>query len=375
MSNIIFYLLAIALILSSCAKKTANSTSEVVILTREEIPPLQYVEAEQIELTAEKFLCSKFYVYQDTILLAINYDIPNPTFLTMMNLKTGEDLAHYYPQGQGPDEMLSIAGFLDMNYLVVRDFPTRRLSLLNVDSAIIQREKYKPAIFSFKNDNYWYLYCMLTDSTMMVYNRNYAENAGEYNTNEVTTEFFISDLYGNHEDVFVPDTILNYTFTGGYIKASQKRRRVFCAYSRFPKYRIIDYDRNVIKTIYGPDEFENIKIICSDGLNVAVDGCHIYNSAIAANEDYVLVFNSRCINQPAWEDIFNVNEYNNALEEMEIENGELYKFDWDGNLLNRYKVKGTGVYSITFSEQDPKLIYFTGYNEDRELCLFKTRLP
>ena len=81
------YLFSITLLLLaySCSNDK-EYPKDAIILTENNIPPLLYIEAEKIELPDDLFLNSSFWVYKDTILLAINRDVPNPTFLTLLNL-------------------------------------------------------------------------------------------------------------------------------------------------------------------------------------------------------------------------------------------------------------------------------------------------
>ena len=369
------YLFSITLLLLaySCSNDK-EYPKDAIILTENNIPPLLYIEAEKIELPDDLFLNSSFWVYKDTILLAINRDVPNPTFLTIMNLNNFEILGNYYAKGEGPGEVINIFGILDHNCLMVTDWATDQKSVFNIDSALQMRDNYKPIVFT--SDANWVYFDWFSDSTLLVQNRPYIEDAGKYNTNDVTREFFISDMVGKHDSVPVPENVIFSTSTGGVARANEKLKKIFCAYLRWPKYKLLDYDMNVLKTICGPDDYLAVEYgPDAEGYNMVIlNGYHAYNTVIQSNDEYIYVTCDRIIEIP--ESFFSSRmNLNQGIDELSIEHEELYQFDWDGNMVGRYKVKGNSIRTISLSEKDPKLIYFTGYNEDRELCLFKTHLP
>ncbi len=219
----------------------------------------------------------------------------------------------------------------------------------------------------------WRHFCCLTDSTLLAYNLWYAEDVGEYDTKEFTPEFIVSDMYGNQDEVNIPDHRYFNTFAGALIVANEVKNRIFCAYSRWPKYKLLDYEMNELRRIYGPDDHTKIEYGSIDGSNLAVFGAHSYNAYIASNADYIFVYNQRSTDLPTEEQMKRYKTRSSALDEMAIEKGELYQFDWDGNIIGRYKVKGNTFFSMSISE-DSKTIYFTGVNEEREMCLYKISL-
>ncbi|MCQ2227565.1 MAG: TolB-like 6-bladed beta-propeller domain-containing protein [Bacteroidales bacterium] len=358
-----------ALLVSSCGKKIFEIPEDAIILTEENMPAIQYLEAERIDLPDSMFLKSDFSVFHDTILVAINDDYPDPTYLTVMNLNTKKVIGHYYPKGDGPNEVVAIYGNPDNNCMKITDYPTLRQSIFYIDSVLIKGDEYKPNLF--QTDLSWFTYTLITDSSFLVSNMFYCEECGEYENKGTTPEFYFSDLNGNHEEI-----TKIYPFgcdCSGHITSNKKQKKVFMAYNRFPKYKILDYDLNVIKKMYGPDNYYDVELGCDEGRSLFImnNKYHSYNSAIASNDKYVFVRNDRVIDQPH---TTNMAEWGDIVRETSIENNELYQFDWDGNMVGRYKVKDNLVCTITISE-DSKTLFFTGYNEDRDYCLYKVQLP
>ena len=373
MNNLKLLLLILLFNLTSCEDKRVFKNN-AVILTEDNAPPLQYLEAERIQVPEVECMNSYMNVYKDTILLVMNAENPNPTLLKIMNLSTMQVINNFYPKGNGPYEILGMSGFVDHNQLLVMDIFSERVSIFNIDSALINGESYKPKMFT-PNDYSWVTSCVLSDSILLVKNRWYVEDAGQFNTNDRTPEFYFYNLNGGREYEFVHNSELFNSTANACLVANPKLKQIFCAYNRWPKFKLLDYELKVEKTIYGPDDFFAVEYGESvRGGELVVYDYNVYSEDIAANDEYIFVYNKRSKQIPE-ESFASPTDVTEACIELSIENGELFQFDWDGNLVGRYKVDGNAFYTLSLSEQDPKLIYFTGYNEDRELCLFKTHLP
>lgn len=370
MRSILVHIILLNIVFVYSCNREENCDSQTIFLTEDNMPSIQYLEVERIELPEELFLKTRFLIYQDSILLAINEDLPNPGFLTIMNLQTKKIIGNFYSRGDGPGEVLGIYGYLDHKYLMISDYPTGRKSIFNIDSALILRENYHPQLFNA--GLCWDSFCCFSDTSLLVYNQYFTEDAKEFNTNDVTKELFVSDMHGSHEEILLPNDRIFNGSCGAFVRANENIRRIVCAYSRCPKYKFLDYDMNITKVIYGPDDHTNIQYGSYDGLNLGIiNGMHSYNTTIASNDNYVFVFNERIIDMLAG---LTEQSISQQLIDQVIENGELYQFDWDGNMVGRYKLRDNAILKISISE-DSRTLYFTGYNEDRDMCLYKAKLP
>lgn len=354
--------------LISCSKiEKTNGQVEVVQLTEESLPPVQPLKLEKMDISEDYSMGASCFVYQDSVLLVLKDGDPYPLkyMLTLVNMNTGEKIGEYFTRGKGPGELLSALGRLTHNYLDICCYTTRKLVAFNIDSAIMLGNGYCPKIVDAQGIliNEW---ASVNDTSFLLSNSFYADSKIS-KPNSLLPEFYTVNIGGStspkydlkdYKDIrYLTSDV--YTQT---ISINKEKKRMICCYMCQPCIKIFDKDLNVIKKIEGPEP-DDVKYAPKDGYMFFMDGdgvTHYYTAAFCDNEN-----------------IFVTNRRNRKCTEMqnyaEIENEkrEIFRLDWEGNVIARYNAKGKNVVRVSYSKNSNTL-YLWVYDEDR--AMYKAKL-
>ena len=350
-------------LLVSCKNEENNflKSDKVVYLTEDSEPLLQKVtEYEKIDLPEEETMASYFHVYLDTILVIV-HNMPDPYWLTIMNLKTMKVVANYFKKGNGPEEMLFNDTYLHNNRLLFIDRVALKFSILNLDSVMRLRQSYKPHFFYLSSTGYATLDA-LTDTSFLFYNSWYLENAGE-KINKDTPELIITGADANYN--YEPQkeaTVVNIV-SGAGVLSDVNRQKVFIYHFYKPQITLLNSNLDTIKIICGPEPIEKYKY--EDKGDFGGLWPVLYNEYYRkgiSTDNFILVKNNRLYNVPP----------KKLTEVRENHKPEIFKFDWEGNLIARYQVKT--FYALSGFSEKTNTLYLTIRDEEGENCLYKAQL-
>lgn len=322
-------------------------------ITEKDLPPLQTVNFEKIELPEEECMSSFFQVYKDSILI-VEHNYPDPYFLSLMNLNTKKIIGRYFRKGNGPNEYLYYLGLLYDNKINVMDAIRKQVVFFDMDSAIMLGDFYKPRAISCNVS--LKMFNVLPDSTYIFYNAYHLKNCG-YPANEQAPELLISnDGKVNYE---VPEDALYVSNqTGAFIVTNKSN--VFLAYMHEPKFVLLNYNLDTVKIIYGPDNVNKHEYYNREG-TLGTRSFVDYAAHIYSTDSHILVSNRRIdVPNEKFDEAFNSNE------------PEIFIFDWDANVVGRVKAPN-GLRRISFSESTNTL-YITSTDEYGELALYKAKI-
>ena len=122
-----------------------------VILTEENLPPVEYFSLEKIDVA--DIIGERFFVYADSILISINTKRPDPYIVSFYNFLTREFLSGYIKRGNGPGEMINASIQLKNNDLYIEDCSKICITRINIDSVIEKKMLYSPEI-TYIQDGY-----------------------------------------------------------------------------------------------------------------------------------------------------------------------------------------------------------------------------
>lgn len=299
---------------TSCSNK---SNGDVVIKpsVKENAKPLTLKEVPTGEVLDFAMGC---YVYDD-VLVVTNYENSNKHLLEFYNINTMELKKQAILRGNGPGELLLL---LSRNYkdelhvydgssygkFNVVEFANNKDSKLEfVDYALQSQQQY-----------------LLDNDKFLVVNPFRFVNK-ELGIEQDENRFIILDA----TDRLLPNELIDATRvnTGGIMVNSKEKK--ICYYSdATAEIEIYDFDLNLIKTITGPDDLRPgytrvHNIISTKTLTYAyTDACY--------DDSYMyLAYDGRTIDAMEW-------IQNNGV--MEKAESWVFKFDWDGNVIDVYKV-------------------------------------
>ena len=319
MKNFIrFYSFFLLFTVTSCSNK---SNGDVVInpSVKENAKPLTLKEVPTGEALDFAERC---YVYDD-VLVVRNYENSNKHLLEFYNINTMELKKQAILRGNGPDELplLLSTNYKDELY-VDGGSSSGKLTQFNVvEFANNKDSKLEFVDYAFQSHQANYL---LDNDKFLVINPYRLVNK-ELGIEQDENRFIILDA----TDRLLPNELIDATRvnTGGIMVNSKEKKICYYSYAT-AEIEIYDFDLNLIKTITGPDDLRPgytrvHNIISTKTLTYAyTDACY--------DDSYMyLAYDGRTIDAMEW-------IQNNGV--MEKAERWVFKFDWDGNMIDVYKV-------------------------------------
>lgn len=307
------------------------------------------------------------FVYADSVLIAVNSDKGDGSFVQVFNLFTHDSIASFLLKGNGRGEILSAIPFMQDNRLIVNDYVKGQVVFLDLDS-LLRTESYKPTIIqhglhmmanifpfgdSFLTEN---PYCF-TSKTLNV------KQGIEYGVPRLLR---ISDLYQeitNNSKSYKYDTG-DVAIDGQIVCRTSDCGRVFYASMNKSEVEVYDGNLSILRRIDGPVIFEESYTkeeasengeppeICFKGVIP-----YAYMSSCADSSNVYLNYLGQVYkpkSHPYWEEM----------------QSYIFRFDWDGNLVSCYSA-GRRVRAFTRSVKEPDTFYATAYDDSLNLCLMK----
>lgn len=359
----LFFAIMLLLTIVSCDNSTlSNSQVDIVELKEETLPPVVPLKLEKVDLPEEYTMGnSTCIMYQDTILIALKDGDPYPLkyMLTLVNMNTGEKIGEYFTRGQGPNELLSTLPRFSHNCLDIYCYTTDKLIPFNIDSAIMYGVNYKPTIIRHDKTMFgeW---CSMDDTLFLTTNMFYFDGSTDYKNNAKIPEFYWYSKSGRitpeyKESDYKKAMPMALDVSGSTISINKDKKRIICCYSHQPYVKIFDLDMNLLKIVSGPEP-DDTKYIVLDGNRIYFDlkdGRTDYYSYAVCDDDNIIVINER-------------------LHKKKRVEPELFKLDWDGNVIGRYSANGKRIYTHNYCNNSNTLYLWV--LEDGEGCMYKAKL-
>ena len=366
-----------------CNSEKQNGQYEIVNLQEENLPPVQTLQLEKIDLSEEYTMGrNSLYIYQDTILIVNKFQNPFPMkkMVTLVNLNNGEIIADYFTNGRGPRELLYSYTSLSFNHLDIR-CPSGKLVPINLDSAIMYGNDYKPNII--RAERYFLTAGCSMDDTLFLANNDYyydgvIEGCESY---AKLPEFYWFSKSGRcvpeyNETDYIGVKCKMSDISREYFSINKKKNRVLCFNAYRPYVKVFNLDLNLIKRINGPEpddgKYDVIHGMSRVWWNESY-GRNFYYRSPGGDDESIFVLNERTHKYKEEEsDIFS-----NKMTETCDANAEVFRFDWDGNLIARYKLGGNKhLYGgITYSKRTNTLYFcILDLDGDGECHMYKAKL-
>lgn len=348
---------------------TPEYACEIVKLADETLPDVIPLNLEKLDIPEDYLMgCASCFIYNDSILLVLKDGDPYPLthMLTVININTGNIIGEYFTRGKGPNDVLAITGRLSNNYLDVYCYVTRKLIPFNIDSAIMRGNSYHPNIINVEGValSEW---ASISDSSFLISNSFYFAGSSVCKPNASLPEFYKVNIDGSFNPKYDLSDYKNIKYltsdvSSWTISVNKEKKRIMCCYMYQPYIKIFDEDLNIIKKIDGPEP--------DDGKYAPIDnymyfqngnGINHYYAAATCDNDNIFVTN--CRNHKC-------RDFNDYVE-IEKEKREIFRLDWEGNVINRYSAKGKNVVRVSFCKNSNTL-YLWVYEDERSM--YKAKL-
>ncbi len=288
----------------------------------------------------------RFNLICDSLIIAENSKA-YPYYFGIYNLKTKDLLVEFAMRGKGPGEFLSAKylsntyDYTNKEYFHIVDVVSQKVSIFNLDSLLNFKDDYSPS--QFKLPDGMMNFSPLTNGSYVFYNSFFLDNKQYSNQNDQIFLFDIRSekLHIENFKYFTPNV------SSAYVLVSRDRDRIFIADGHKDVIDIYNKELQHIQTIKGPDFFDpQVFLRFSNQISFmpgTEDGGY-YPCYSTKDFVYLIYRGPKDLHNP----------------EIEWPPVEVFKFDWNGNPIDRY-VLDRFIYTISVSS-DEKEIYGTSYN-------------
>lgn len=353
----LFLLTLSAAFFASCGHNAKQSGNIVSYLTDDNLPPLQQIEFEKVDLPEDVSIASENFVYHDSILISQQDNRAFTHKIWFTNLNSGETIGKFLRSGRGPGEVLGCYPRLLQNRLICFDPGKKQLIVFDIDSVVAKGEAYNPKIMVVDADVNEF--DILSDTSLVFQNCYHLAGCGNP-ANENIPELLVTDKDGKTGFKLPEGAYSVSNSSHKRVVTNIKKDRVVMVYGYKPQFTFLDTKFDTIKIIYGPDKLEKVKyrMISNNVLLPEAGQKRSYTNSVVTTENYLLVNVTRG-KENSYPVPFEMdeNQYVSALNQYNANpenHPEIFKFDWDGNLIARYK-QSPGSYRV---------LALTGYSED-----------
>ena len=345
----------------SCSNKNSSTESKkeaqtVVTLTEEDLPEIEYLRLEKVEMPSE--LPYSYMIYKDTLVIT-NTEYPSPYFMSVFGLNSKQLLGQCYMKGVGPGEMSYCRFMIKSGKVFAHDVSMDMFSEMEVDKLISLGSDYVPTLVH-TTSSLKMSFDVFDDNTLIGSNEDYLDG---YERSKGVPELLKIDIQTGRviADTDLPD--IDYfagNVTGGIVVNFKESKQIMLAMYKRPCIMFFDRELNLVKRVVGPEnndiEFEELE----GGYNYEEynDARSLFyvESYIDGNEVFVL--NNRVYK-------YEIEKYINKHEVAKSQ--EVWVFDMKGDIKRRYKIENpeSVIYSISYSAATQTL-YANSYDEDGE---------
>ncbi len=365
-----------------CNSEKQNGPFEIVTLQEETLPPVQPLKLEKIDINEDYTMGDpQCWIYHDSVLVVLKWDDPYPLkkMLTLVNLNTGNIIAEYFTNGRGPGELLGALGRLSNNRLDICGCQLGRLVSVNLDSAIMHGNAYKPILINCARNDFseW---GALEDTLFLTVNDYYFDGENALcKANSQLPEFYWFGKNGKsipeYNDSLYEVKYRVQDISRLTISINKKRNRVVCCNLFRPYIKVLDLDLNPIRKIVGPEPDDGKYVVEEFTSSLFWDnknyGRNDYYSVPSCDDENIFVTNHRTHRYK--QEGNDINAVINGYLKVRLDNAEIFRFDWDGNLIARYNAKGRHIWGFTYSKNSNTL-YLQAKGEDGEFFMYKAKL-
>ena len=365
----------VTFVLACNTEQTYQTDYEVVNISEETLPPVKPLKLEKINVQEDYLMGAMCFVYHDTVLLVVKTYDPYPLthMVTIVNMNTNTKIGEYITRGEGPNEILSTLPYFGNNTLDIQCVYTRKAISFNVDSAMALGSLYQPRII-VPEENIYLTFRTFDDSLLIAENMYYFDGCDKFRTDPALPQYYYIDKKGKYIPDFKKSDYDMIKFmpgncTGGAICVNRAKNRFVSCYGYQPVIKVYDTQLNQIRQINGPEPNDAEYTLEADGFTLFFNRkngvCHYYNGSYY-DDECIFVQNLR---NYKWKRTKEGETYS----QLERETTELFKLDWDGNVIERYSAKGFTVLPITYSKTTNTLYLYLS-DEFGEVNLYKAKL-
>lgn len=325
---------------SACTEKSTKAPEK---FNRQDFMQHSALKGKQIQFDVLADNPGEYYIAQDSLLF-VEKRKANPYYIEIYNLHKQTLIQEIARRGKGPNEFLSASYRNKRAYndtFFIDDVVKSEFSFYSIDSILAGNPN---PLKRVKVPRYTHDCDIFNKDTLVCFNHYYFKSK-QFN-NDVKPLFFIK--LANADNEAKKGLIGNYytpNVNSSYVFSSPVNDKIFLFHRHTDKLRIFNKKLELERILQGPDKLE--------------PQYTVRNSASSNHVSFKEGFYS------SYYDIRITKSAIYALYSLEIKGqisnktSEVFKFDWDGNLIHRYELDKI-IFNISL-DSDGKYLYSTGY--------------
>ena len=350
----IYALFVVLSILTAC-DSSQKKEGLTVYMDNEVLNNSDTIGIDSVRLPQEFIYAQSFFVYRDSILIVQNKKAEDVYFLEFYNLYSQEKITELFRYGNGPQEMLAAKININNDLLIVDDYVKKEVSFIPIDS-ILKDKRYMSTIQGYYVDARSVV--PYFDEKILVDNPNYFSdpNLKIETENEPRFLLYTSKEFQNlriKQGKYYTRNVSSGTIIPNYV-----RDRILYFNYHLSEIEVYNTQLTLEKHLLGPNQLDaNYTVIDNELIFKKVIPYSYWQYCCDGNYIYIIYVG----------ELWNV-ETSNSQQLHE----HILKFDWDGNLIQAYKVP-CFINNISMGKEN-EYLYATGYNEEENPILLKLSL-
>ena len=331
----ILYTIGLLLFSAGCSsnhKASAPDRLSPNIMTDEKI-----LRADTIKGIDSLIYAKEFFVYRDSILIALNNKTEKAHFVEFYRLSDMRPIAQLYQLGNGHDEMLIANAYISKNKLIVNDFIKDMIAVVDIDSLLADHTYSAPAVrlqveSSFNAIPYKGRFLLTNPYSFVDKKAGIVQEAPRFVVTNEKNSYEEKNTYQ-----YCTRNVIN-----GFIIANEQKNRIVYASGDQSFIEIYDMDLNLLRTITGPIDLPTQYVILNE------EGGMQNEVVFKGGAPYTYL--NYCMDDDYFYLTY-VGDISKKGQKTQDLNCRIFKFDWDGNFIDSYPVHNY-VRSISKSRKD-----------------------
>ena len=349
------YTLFVALSILTACDSSQKKERLTIYMDNEVLNNSKTIGIDSIRLPQEFIYAQSFFVYKDSILIVQNKKAENVYFLEFYNLYSQEKVTELFRYGNGPQEMLAAKINISNDLLIVDDYVKKEVAFIPIDS-VLKNKRYIPEIQEYYVDARSVVPHF--DEKILVDNPNYFSdpNLKIETENEPRFLLYTSKEFQNLQ--IKQGKYYTRNVSAGTIIPNYDHDRILYFNYHLSEIEVYNTQLTLKKHLLGPNQLDaNYTVIDNELIFKKVIPYSYWQYCCDKNYIYIIYVG----------ELWNVETVNfQQLHE------HILKFDWDGNLIQTYKVP-CFINNISMGKEN-EYLYATGYNEEENPILLQLSL-
>ncbi len=334
----ILYTVGLVLFLAGCTsndKVPAPDRLDKNIMTVEKT-----LRADTLKNIDTLIYAKEFFVYRDSVLIALNKRNEHTHFLEFYRLSDMQPIARLYRPGNGPDEMLSANAYINGNKLIVNDYVKSQIAVVDIDSLLSFNNYSAPTVHLHVES----LFNAIPYKDRFILDNPYSFADKKAGIVQEAPRFIVTDDKKTYEE---KNKYQYYTrnVTSGRIIANKAKNRVIYANGNQSSVEIYDMDLNLLRTVTGPIDLPTRYTILNEEGGM--------QNEVIFKGDIPYAYLDYCVDDDYFYLTYVGDMFGKGKKTQDL-HCRIFKFDWNGNFIDCYPVHSY-VKSISKSRKEDAL--------------------